>query len=163
MEQNCTLLEWLHSQPLPEDIMPLPWDLSVSYIPIDVVRNKLRIMEEKFGVIITQTDVTTSAINTWDKDICFMATVKFTLKHKDFSGGVKRICGAASFFAGQYKGGWAFSQIAESLATTRAFSKEWEQFGKGLNVREDAVASLSAPKMKESTKVKDSVKAAANG
>lgn len=149
MEQNCTLLEWLHSQPLPEDTMPLPWDLSVSYIPIEVVRAKFEIMRKQFGAIITQTDVTVNAIATYEKDTCFWATVSFTIKHKEFDGGMMMLCGTGSFLAGQYKGGWAFAQIAESLATTRAFSKEWEQFGKGLNTKEDEVKSLTAPSAKK--------------
>lgn len=163
--ENCTLLEWLNSEPLPEDIMPLPWDLSVSYIPIEVVRRKIEIMETQFGAIVTQTDVNVSAINTQtkEKDTCFMATVKFVIEHEEFKGS-KTIVGAASFLAGQYSGGWAFAQIAEALASTRAFSKQWKQFGKGLNDKEDAVKNMKAPAngtaKETSSNVKDTLKTA---
>ena len=142
---DCTLIEWLNADPLSEDIFPLPWDMNVSYMPIEVVRKKIEVMENQFGATVTQTDVFVSAINTFQKDTCFMATVKFEICHKEFNDGVKYIVGAASFLAGQYSGGWSFAQIAESLATTRAFSKHWKQFGKGLNDKEDSMKNMKAP------------------
>jgi hypothetical protein len=144
MEQICTLHEWLNADPLPEDLSPLSFNLSVDYMPIGTTRSKMDIMENKFGAEITQTDIQFSAVLTHEKDTLCTAIVKFTIKHPDFKGGVKRIVGIASFLAGQYKGSWSWGQIAESLATVKAFSKNWNQFGKKLNVEEDHVKSFTA-------------------
>jgi hypothetical protein len=59
---------------------------------------------------------------------------------------MKTFCGAASLLTGQYDGGWSFAQIAESLATTRAFNKEYPQFGSLLNKELDGIKNMKRPK-----------------
>lgn len=155
-DSGITFKQWLKSSPLPEQLTPLPWDMNVNYLPIDEVRKKFDLMEEVFGAVVEQVDVSAGAINCIDtKDTAFWACVKFIVYHDDFKGGQKTFCGTASFLKGQYASGWAFTQIAESLATTRAFSKEFEQFGKGLNKEIESIENLKSPKGKE---VKDSIK-----
>jgi hypothetical protein len=159
---NCTLLEWLNSDPLAEDIMPLTIVSGIDYIPVPVVRSKMDIMENHFGVEIIQNDLQVSAVSTpagRDADVIFWGTVKFTLKHPEFKGGVKRICGTASFYVGQYSG-WSFAQTAESLAIAKAFSKHFKQFGKGLNDKEDPIKDMKAPGKKKSLQTDASVKSA---
>jgi hypothetical protein len=161
--EKCTLLEWLKSSPLPEDLSPLPFNLTIDYMPSPVTRNKMDIMETQFDADITQTDVSFSAVITHEKDTLCTGIVKFTIKHPDFKGGVKRIVGVASFYAGQYKGSWSLAQIAESLATVKAFSKNWEQFGKGLNKEEDHMKSFTSILRPNNTKMDNTVKSLTKG
>ena len=159
-QSGITFKQWLKSTPLPEEQSPLPWDLTINYLPIHVVRQKFDIMEEVFGAVVEQVDVTAGAINCMDtKDTCFWACVKFIVYHDDFKGGKKTFCGTASFLRGQYQLGWAYTQIAESLATTRAFSKEYEQFGKGLNKEIESIENLKSPKdKKQPDAIKNTIK-----
>lgn len=155
-ESGLTLKEWLKTPALPEELSPLPLDKTKNYLPIDEVRKKFELMQDVFGAVVEQVDVSAGAINCIDtKDTAFWACVKFIVHHDDFKGGKKIFCGTASFLKGQYASGWAFTQIAESLATTRAFSKEFEQFGKGLNKEIESIENLKSPKGKE---VKDPIK-----
>jgi len=157
---QCTLLEWLNSEWLAEDVTPLPWNLSVDYMPIPVVRAKIEFMEQMFGCVVEQTDVQVGAIQTpgKDADVAFWATVKFSLYHSEFPNGVKHICGTASIYAGQYSGTWALAQVCESLATTRAFAKHWKQFGKGLNDKDDPMKDMKAPAKKTNDKISQTLK-----
>lgn len=149
-QSGITFKQWLKTPPLPEELSPLPWDMNINYLPVDVVRKKFDLMEEVFGAVVEQVDISAGAINCIDtKDTCFWACVKFIVYHEDFRGGQKSFCGTASFLKGQYASGWAFTQIAESLATTRAFSKEFEQFGKGLNKEIESIENLKSPKDKK--------------
>lgn len=145
-ESGITLIGWLNAPCLPEDLLPLPWDLNISYLPIEKVRLKFSIMEEVFGATVEQVDVSTNAINTFDKDTLIWSCVKFIVYHPDFLNGRKMFVGTASFLKGQYGQGWAYSQIGESLATVRAFSKEYAQFGKDLNKDIDSIKDLKSPK-----------------
>lgn len=148
---DISLLEWLNLKWSPDDISILPWTLSyanpVEYMPIPTVRQKIEFMRKHFNVKVTQTEVNIGAETKPGKepDLFVWATVKYKLEHADFLGGIYEPCGTASLFAGQYNGSWSLAQIAESLATTRAFSKDWPQFGKGLNETEDPMKDMSAP------------------
>lgn len=144
-ESGISFIEWLNTPCLPEDLLPLPWDLNISYLPIENVRIKFSIMEEVFGATVEQIDVSANAINT-EKDTLIWSCVKFIVYHPDFINGRKMFVGTASFLKGQYGQGWAYSQIGESLATVRAFSKEFAQFGKDLNKDIDSIKNLKSPK-----------------
>lgn len=153
---DISLLEWLNLKWSPDDISILPWTLAyenpVEYMPIPTVRQKIEFMRKHFKVKVTQTEVNigTETKPGKEPDLFVWATVKYKLEHSDFDGGVYELCGTASLFAGQYKGSWSLAQIAESLATTRAFSKDWPQFGKGLNETEDPMKDMSSPSAKPS-------------
>lgn len=158
------LLDWLNTDLFPDDIAQLSFNAKAEYLPIPTVRKKMDIMESVYGADITQTDVSIFAINTppgKEADVIFTATVKFIIKHPEFKGGVKRICGTASFYIGQYSG-WSFAQIAESLATVRAFSKQWKQFGRGLNEEEDPVKNFKTKDKKTDDKVGNTMKGILN-
>lgn len=148
---DISLSEWLNLKWSPEDISILPWTLSyanpVEYMPIPVVRQKIEFMRKHFNVRIIQTDLVIGAEVKPGKeaDLFVWATVKYKLQHQYFGTEGYEICGTASLFSGQYNGSWSLAQITESLATTRAFSKEWPQFGKGLNEVEDPMKDMSAP------------------
>lgn len=128
------LLEWLNSPCLPEDLLPLPWDSSKLYMPIEVVRKKHDIMRTEFNAIIEQVDLSFNVVPLLDKnkDTVMWAYTKHIVKHSEFDGGQTIVLGVASILMGGYKG-WSFAQICESLATTRGFSKEWAQFGRDIN------------------------------
>ena len=146
---GITLKQWLNAPCLPEDFLPLPWDNNIYYLPVDVARRKFKIMDEAFGATVDQTDVIPGVHNTLDKETIIWASVSFKIYHESFNGGVKVLCGVASFLKGQYSNngkGWAFMQIAESLATTRAFSKEYAQFGKDINKDFDSIENFKSPK-----------------
>lgn len=147
-QSGITLMEWLNSPCFQEDLRPLPWDGTIFYMPIDVVRNKIDIMEEVFGATVDQIDVSVSAINTFDKDTCFWGAVKFIIYHSDFRNGEKIICGTASFLKSQYTGSWSFSQISEALSISRCFGKQWKQFGRDINKDPDTVKEFNSPSIK---------------
>lgn len=153
------LIEWLNAPCLSEDLLSLPWDSEKLYMPIKTTREKFRIMENQFGAVVEQIDLSVFAINTYLKDTLFTATVKFIVYHEDFKRGQKTFCGTASFYISQYDGGWSFAQIAESIATTRAFSKDFAQFGKGLNEELETLKDLRSPSGKsKSGAVKNSMR-----
>lgn len=158
---DISFKEWLYRKYDDSDIMPLPWDLSVSYMPIDSTRKKLDIMRTEFNAVVNCIDITINAINTFEKDTCFFGTVKYSVQHPDFGPEPRIFCGSASFLRAQYPKGWAFAQICESLATTRAFAKEFPQFGQGLN-KEDLLPDMKAPVTPGSDRMNKTLKTIGN-
>lgn len=147
-QQPLTLLQWLDLPCPDEDLDFLSWKSEIKYHSIDRTRAKMEYMKKTYNVIIRQTDFQFSCDPTYLKDNLITGIVKFTLEHKDFPGGAHSIIGMASFLMGQYNGGWSFAQIADSLATVKAFSKEFRHFGKGLNT-EDTMKDMTAPKIQK--------------
>lgn len=155
MEQKEGLIQWLNQSPLPEDFYPLSFSPDVMYMPIEVVRRKFDEMKSVFGATVEQTDVQTNAINTFNKDTLIWSSVKFKVYHKDFLNGVLNLSGTASFYIGQYSGSWSYAQISEALATVRAFSKEFKQFGRDSEKSIEGIGNLKSPTI---AKKNDSVK-----
>lgn len=156
--QKIPLLEWLNLDCLEEDLDSLSWKPGIKYHSTDRTREKIEYLKSEYGVVITQTDFQFDCTPTYNKDNLVTGIVKYTLQHKDFPQGFVKIVGMASFFMGQYTGGYSFAQIADSLATVRGFSKEWKQFGKGINKTEDPNKEMKAPSVNGVKETSDKVK-----
>lgn len=158
MEQQpaCTLLEWLNI-PCGDEKEELSFKKGIFYIDADIVREKMDTMENVFGATIKQLFLKVDAIPTYNKDTCFWAVVKYSIQHPSLPGGIVTIWGTASFFMGQYDGTWALAQVAETLATGKAFSKKWPQFGKDLN-KEKVMKDFKAPAGKLKDKLSNTAK-----
>ena len=153
-----TLIEWLRTPCPPEDAEPLQWDLSILYLPIEKVMEKIRYMEDTFKATVNMYDVHTWAINTVipAKDTLWNGQVRVEISSPNF---FRSFVGAYTFSTGQYTKNFHYSNTAKSLAIVNAFSSKWEQFGYGLNDGDKDPIKGMKKHIAESRKVNDSLKA----
>lgn len=148
---TCSLLEWLNASLLDDEKSQFSFKNGIFYLDADLIREKMDIMENHFGAVIQQTSLKVDAIATYNKDTCFWAVVSFDITHELLPGGKVTLWGTASFLMGQYNDTWSYAQIAETLASAKAFSKKWRQFGKDLN-KENVLEDMKSPNGQSSSK-----------
>lgn len=147
---DCTLLEWLNADPLPQDIKG---DADTGYyLGIEKVNEKLHILKEKFNVRIHFTNFHHFLFNKPDKTVWASGSIQVELISKDGTFH-DTLIGAATFDIQEYDNDKEFNShyaaTLKSLAKSNAML-EYPQFGSKLN-KQDLVRTIQVRGKKETS------------
>ena len=125
------LIEWLDTPCLPDDLIELSKD--VYYMPIGTVKRKIKYMEDKFGVFVSESNFSHHIFNVNQKRYFASGSIEIKIVSADTGAQIYQIVGAATFPLEQYGENTHYAATLESLCILNAFGGKFMQFGSGLN------------------------------
>lgn len=123
-----TIKEWLRIPCKEEETLQL--SSGARYMPIDIVRGKLRFLEDTYLAKINYSKLVITPHTDSSKETRYSGTIHIEITADGFS---KSLVGGATFGIKEYGENCHYAAICKSLATVNALSTEYEAFGKDLN------------------------------
>lgn len=137
--KELTVKEWLNTPCLPEEISgdaESGW-----FLGIEILRKKLKYLEDKFGVLVGYSDFNHLIFNAPDRRSFASGSLNMELKFED--GTTKRLVGGATFDLQEYAPNTHFAATLKSLCIGNGLL-EYEAFGRSLN--KDPLPAKEIPK-----------------
>lgn len=123
------LKQWLDQPCATEDLMELT--KGIYYMPIGIVKKKIKHMEDKFCVTYLETNFNHFLFNSNQRETIASGSIGITLMQEDKI--VAQLIGAATFPITYYGENTHYAATLESLCIVNAFGAKYPQFGSVLN------------------------------
>lgn len=138
-EPKQTLKEWLNTPCSPEDLIPYKDDAGnvkagVYYMPVTVVRKKIKFMEDEFEANIDN-GIFVHSLYTFEKKLIATGSAEVSINSTSDAKDMfwQTLVGAATFYTSRYGDNTNYAPTLLSLCIVNALGSKYPQFGSEVN------------------------------